>query len=155
MPDELANHALALRTYLRESTVLASASYLGSNQKIYTGLPRDKENKLSAPPFTDMIVIMPGRGGRGDIGLGQEEDRVDIYCYGSDAFKCMKLWRALDAYLLPRFGPERKFSFTRNNCQVNFLLREGGPLELTDPDAANWPYTLGTYLVNYNAKPKA
>lgn len=153
MVDELASLGPAIRTYLRESSVLASAEYLGSNTKIYLGLPRDRNNQVNVPTFTDIIVIETGRGGPGSNDLKQQGERVDIFCYGTDESKCKKLWRALDAYLFP-IGERRRTSFTRNNCQVNVITREGGPNTLVDPDLANWPYTLGTYIFNYNGEPK-
>ena len=94
-----------------------------------------------------------GMGGAGDIGSGQAEQRVDIKCYGVSEIQCMKIWRALDNYLIPRFA-RRKSGFIRNGCQVNFIVREGGFLSLKDPDAADWPYTWAPYICNYNLEPR-
>lgn len=154
MVDEIPNLGAAIRTYIRESTVLISAPYLGSNTKISIGFPRDKDNKITVPTFSDLIVIMTGRGGRGDIGLGRLEERVDFLCYGQDEAKCKKIWRALYAYLFQVSLDRKKTYFTRNQCQVNKLTLEGGPLTLTDPDAADWPYTVGTVLFEYCAFPR-
>lgn len=151
MADEISNVGLALRTYTRESTVLISAEYLGSTQNITNGYPKTMlEFKRSVPPFLNNIVIMTGRGGPGDVGLAQQEERIDFFCYGSSETQCKKIARALIEYINPQ-SVRRKTSFTRNNCQVNKLIQEGGPLTLPDPDAADWPYTLVTYMVNYNS----
>lgn len=152
MADELANLGVAIRTYLRESTVLASAPYLGSNTKIYIGFPESKDSPLVVPPYQDLIVIETGRGGRGDIGMGFQEERVDIFCYGQTEAKCKSIWRALENYFAP-VGVRRKTSFTRGNCQVSIVTREGGPLTLNDPDKADWPYTWAPYLFQYNGTP--
>lgn len=149
MADELANIGLCLRTYLRESNVLISVDYLGSANNILLDLPKDRTRNV--PPYSNMVIIYVGRGGQGDIGLGQQQERVDICCYGVNANQAAKIWRAVDFYLNP-LGVRRKTSFTRDNCQVNSILREGGPLRLTDPDAADWPYTIASYIVNYNGE---
>lgn len=152
MADEIANLGKAIRTYLRSSAVLASAPYLGSNAKIYLGFPRDKDNQLTVPTFSDMIVIMTGRGGRGDIGLGFQEERVDIMCYGTTETKCKSIWRAMENYFLPIDADVRRKTYFRvENCQVSMVAREGGPLTLTDPDAANWPYTMAPYIFTYRS----
>jgi hypothetical protein len=148
---ELANLGVAIRTYLRESTTLAHADYLGSNDRITVDWPADKADPIKVPRFQNRIIILAGRGGPGDVELGIQVERVDIACYGSNAGQCYKIWRALDFYLNP-IGVRRKTSFTRNGCQVNTIVREGGPLRLVDPDAANWPYTVATYLFNYNGQ---
>jgi hypothetical protein len=149
--DEIANYGVAIRTFLRESSVLASAPYLGSNTKIYVGFPTDKNNQLTVPPFSNMVVILPSRGGPGDVGLGQQESRIDIRCYGSDEIQSKKIWRALDYYLYP-LDTRRATAFTRNNCQINWIIRESAEWTLTDSDAANWPFTMAAYIVNYNGQ---
>lgn len=151
MPVELPDVGIALRTYLRESTVLADADHLGSADSIYVGWPFDRTKSTNIPPYRNIIVIQPGRGGEGDIGLAQQRERVDIFCYGANETRCARIWRAVDYFIMP-WNARRKTSFTRNGCQVNTILKEGGPLRLTDPDAANWPYTLGTYIVTYSAE---
>lgn len=151
MAVETPDLGIALRTYLRESTVLSSSLYLNATDRIFVGFPKDKDNKLTVPNFTNMIIILPGKGGRGDIELGQREERVDFCCYGSNEAQGYKIWRALAFYLYP-IGVRRKTSFTRNSCQVNTIIEESGPLKLVDPDAAKWPYTLSSWIVNYNAE---
>lgn len=153
MAVETPDLGICLRTYLRESTTLASSSYLDSATRIFVGFPRDKDNKLTVPEFTNMIVILPGKGGQGDIGLAQRSERVDFCCYGSSEAQAYKIWRALAFYLNP-IGIRRKTYFTRNSCQVNTIIEESGPLKLVDPDAANWPYTLSSWIVNFNAEPR-
>ena len=149
MADEYANLGVALRTYLRESTVLADGSHLGSNQNIFLGYPKDKINKTVVPPYKNYLVIMVGRGGPGELGLAQEGERVDFFCYGQDDNRCKAIARALLNWFQP-VGVRRVTSFTRNGCQVSTFQREGGMNTLTDPDAADWPYTLVTYVFVYN-----
>lgn len=155
MADETANAPVALRTYLRESTVLASASYLGSNNNIFIGWPNDRTLPIDVPPFRNIIVIESGRGGAGDIGLGRRQDRVDIKCYGVDERECKKIDRALVAYLNPEsVGVRAKSGFSRSGCQINWILQEGGPNSLVDKDAANWPYTVSSWIIDYNGEPR-
>lgn len=149
MAVELANPAAALRTYLRECTPLVTL--VGTAQRIIVEWPDDKDNPFNVPPYINLVVIMPGRGGRGELGLGQQETRMDIFCYGERRVVANQIWRTLDFYLNP-IGVRRRTSFTRNNCQVNSIIREGGDIRLTDPDSADWPYTLGTYILNYNGQ---
>lgn len=149
---ELADVGRAIRTRLRESTTLTHADYVGSTTNITIGWPRNRENQITVPEFTEWIVIEPNRGGAGDIGLGQREERVDIFAYGRDNERCKKIQRAINAFLIPRYDRVPS-SFTRNNCRINFILEEGGPNTLVDPDAANWPYTIQTYIVNYCGAP--
>ena len=153
---EESNVGLAIRTFLRESTTLISTDYVGDAQNILLGFPNNKTNPLNIPPYVNRIVIFVGRGGAGELGLAQQEERVDIFCYGTSDVQCKKIWRAMDAYLNPEsVGVRRKRSFTRNNCQVNMIFRESGPISLPDPDAADWPYTMAPYIVNYNSEPRA
>lgn len=153
MSDELSNLGIALRTYIRESTVLITAPYVGSTQNISVGFPVSITSPKNVPPYQNIIVIMTGRGGRGDIGLAQVEERVDFFCYGKSDADCKKVARALIQYFNP-LDVRRKTSFTRAECQVNTLVQEAGTNSLTDPDAADWPYTLVTYIVNYCGVPK-
>lgn len=150
MVDELPNLGIAIRDYIRESTVLISVDYLGSVNNITVGWPGDKNNPINVPPFQDRIIINTGRGGQGDIGLGLQQERVDIDCYGKTEAKANQIWRALDFYFFP-VNTRRKTSFTRKGCQVNKIQREGGALKLVDESSANWPYTHATYIFTYNS----
>lgn len=151
MAIELPDLGAAIRDYLKESTVLQDADHLNSTTSIYVDWPRDRNNSVSitVPPFKNVIIILPGRGGRGEIGLGQQEERVDIQCYGDGPAKAYKIWRALDFYLNP-INVRRKTSFTRRGCQVNYIIREGGPLRLVDNTASDWPFYSSTYLFCYS-----
>lgn len=151
MADESPDIGAAIRDYLKDSTVLIDVNHLSTPNNIYVGLPK-KNGQLTVPRFTDFISVITGRGGQGEIGLSLFEERIDIYCYGSNEAKCKRIARALMWYIHPQ-DVRRSSSFIRKNCRVYDMTLEGGPLTLTDPDAADWPYTTVTYIAKYSLVP--
>jgi hypothetical protein len=155
---KLPDLAAALLVYLRADNVhddgLVGLTADGLKARIYLEWPSDKNNEIIVPPFRNCIIISTGRGGQGDIGLGLQEERVDIYCYGISRRDAHQLWRRLDWYLIPP-DRSRKVSVTVDSAHVRIhtIVREGGPIRLVDPDRSNWPYTVGSYLITYSGVP--
>lgn len=157
VPEERPKIGVAIKTKLLECTYLTDMldtlnSGLYTGQSIFVGLPRNRNNKISVPDHINMVVILPGRGGQGDDGLGHIQERVEIYSYGNNHGNCRRIWGAIDVFLGPANaqGVRQSTSFTRDGCQVNWSAKEAAPLELTDPDLADWPYMMCPYIFSYN-----
>lgn len=148
MPDSNPDLSAAIKLHLQASTAI-EAAYTGI--KILHEWPRGND-KIVVPPYKTLILIQTGRGGRGDIGLGLQEERVDLMCYGSNRIEAYNLWRKLDWYLLPK-DRSRKTHFHYANTRVKVIARESGPLRLTDADAQDWPYCFAPYIFIYDGVP--
>lgn len=102
--------------------------------------------------YLSCILIETGKGGRGNIGSGLREERVDVKYYGANRKTANDMYRLGTSFLVP--PTERvKSSFVLAGCSVAYILEEGVGAPLNDPGAANWPYTLGTYIVTYRSIP--
>jgi hypothetical protein len=149
--DESPDLGAAIRDYLKDSTVLVDSNHVGTPNKIFVGLP-DKKNLTSGPPYDDMIVVLTGRGGPGELGSNLFAERVDIQCYGHNEATCKRIARALMWYINPQ-DVRRKTNFIRKNCRVASMLLESGPITLPDETLADWPYTTVTFIVTYHGVP--
>lgn len=144
--QQIADLGKSIQLKLKDNTDFTD---VGVSTRIYVGWP--KNNELKVPPFQNAIIIETGRGGRGDLGLGLIEERVDIRCYGTSDLKAHEVWRTLHMYIIKPLY-DGKISFTKGQTRVYKVEAEGAPNRLIDNTQADWPFTLCTYIFTYSAQ---
>lgn len=136
----------ALRLYLADCTDLVS---LYVSNRIFLEWPSNFIIPTATGQHSNCIMVEAGKGGPGPIGLGQIQERIDVKYYGANRKTANDMCRLGNGYLMP--ASERvKTSFTKARCLVYKVEIEGIGLRLVESGAANWPYTLATYMVTYS-----
>jgi hypothetical protein len=146
-PNKGPDLAAAIKLQLTDSTDIAAFGIEG----IYTEWPK-KDKQIIVPEYKNCIMINSGVGGRGDVGSSLQEERVDLFCYGTNKLNAYLLWRFMDWWLYPQ-DRSRSCNFLKAHCRVYKVQRESGPLRLVDPDIIGWHYTMAPYIFTFSGVP--
>ena len=145
----------AIMLYLKDCTELNPILGSGRSMRVVLEWPKAPNNFVvpdSEGKFLNCIMVETGKGGPGAVGSSLIKERIDLKYYGANRKTANDLFRVGNSYLIP-VNERTKTSFIRANCRVYQIEVEGTGLRLTDPDASNWPYTLGSYIVTYSGVP--
>lgn len=121
--------------------VAAVAELLGdlAEGRVYGGKLKGDQT----PHMPRRAIVVRGAGGAGTLGGGymaEVDDRVDVRCYGADAWDAHQLAGAASRRL------HRARDVRTANGRIIWARRSGGISDVTETDTS-WPLTLTTWQV--------
>ena len=145
LPDILGALVARLRSF-SEITALTStaAGYVNPAGNPATRVSAQRGDNWKMP--THAVVLRLAGGPADDMAVRFKRTRVDVECFGPNAFEAARLWRTVDPALL--WGASGLNGFRQAGCRVDSVEREGGPNLVTD-DSLGWPFILSSYIVRW------
>lgn len=145
-PDELKS----LQTYLSSvsdlATLVSSSSGWtngGSGPRIGMVLGANWRVPTTA-------VRLRRAGGRGQLGAGRYESRVDVWCMGGNERDALLVWRTLHAALCPIDGSV--IGWTASNCRVTDVVQDAAPIPGDDLEVG-WSVLVAPYVLTWRELP--
>ena len=90
-------------------------------------------------------------GGRGQLGAGRHETRVDVWCMGSNERNAINLWRTVHAVLCPLTG-DGVIGWTAAGCRVTDVVQDADPIPGDDLEIG-WSVVVTPYLLVWRELP--
>ena len=90
-------------------------------------------------------------GGRGQLGAGQHETRVDLWCMGANERDAVNLWRTVQPALCPLPG-DRIIGWTASGCRVTDIRQDADPIPADDLEVG-WSIIVTPYVLTWRELP--
>lgn len=90
-------------------------------------------------------------GGRGALGAGRHETRVDVWCMGANERDAITLWRTLHPLLAPNTG-DGIVGWTASGCRVTDVRQDADPIPADDLEVG-WSVIVTPYVLTWRELP--
>jgi hypothetical protein len=89
-------------------------------------------------------------GGRGQLGAGRHETRVDVWTMGANERDAVTLWRTVHPSLCPSDGSV--IGWTAANCRVTDVVQDAGSIPGDDLEVG-WSVIVTPYVLTWREMP--
>lgn len=96
-------------------------------------------------------IVLKRAGGRGALGVGRHETRVDVWCMAREQRDAVGLWRELHPRLCPVTG-DAIVGWTASQCRVTDVRQDADPIPAEDLEVG-WAVLVTPYLVYWQEAP--